>query len=106
MEQNLSSDGQYKNWLIELKRKIRATQIKAALAVNGELLSLYWELGKEICEKQRKASWGDIIIDQLSKDLSSAFPGVKGFSRRNLFYIRKWYIFYCDFEKVQQVVAL
>jgi predicted nuclease of restriction endonuclease-like (RecB) superfamily len=68
-------------------------------------LNLYWELGREICEKQEKANWGDALIDQLAKDLSAAFPGVKGFSRRNLFYIKQWYIFYNDFEKVPQVVA-
>jgi len=94
MVHNLSIDRQYKKWIIELKDKIRTTQIKAAMAVNRELLSLYWELGKEICEKQEKANWGEGLIDQLAKDLSAAFPGVKGFSRANLFFIWKWYRFY------------
>jgi hypothetical protein len=106
MVQNLAVDRQYKKWVIELKNKIHTTQIKAAMSINKELLNLYWELGKEICEKQQKANWGDTLIDQLAKDLSAAFPGVKGFSRRNLFYIRKWYIFYTGFGIVQQVVAL
>jgi predicted nuclease of restriction endonuclease-like (RecB) superfamily len=94
MVHNLSIDRQYKKWIIELKDKIRTTQIKAAMAVNRGLLSLYWELGKEICEKQEKANWGEGLIDQLAKDLSAAFPGVKGFSRANLFFIWKWYRFY------------
>jgi predicted nuclease of restriction endonuclease-like (RecB) superfamily len=106
MVQNLSVDRQYKKWFVELKDKIRATQIKAALAVNRELLSLYWALGKEIYEKQQNANWGDTLIEQLAKDLSAAFPGVKGFSTRNLFYIRKWYIFYTNIEIVPQVVAV
>ena len=106
MVHNLSVDSQYKKWLVELKKKIRTTQIKAALAVNNELLGLYWELGKDICEKQRSANWGEMLIGQLANDLSTAFPGVKGFSRRNLFYIRKWYIFYNDIGIVQQVVAV
>jgi len=106
MVQNLSADRKYRKWFVELKDKIRTTQIKAAVAVNSELLNLYWGLGKEIYEKQRMANWGDTLIDQLAKDLSAAFPGVKGFSRRNLFYIRKWYIFYTNIGIVPQVVAL
>lgn len=105
MAQNLLVDKQYKKWVVELKDKIRTTQIKAAMTVNRELLNLYWELGREICEKQEKANWGEGLIDQLAKDLSTAFPGVKGFSPRNLLYIRKWYRFYRSSEIVPQVVA-
>src|ERR1700722_20031567 len=105
MAQNLSVDKQYKKWIVELKDKIRTTQIKAAITVNRELLNLYWELGREICEKQEKANWGEGLIDQLAKDLSAAFPDIKGFSRCNLFYIRKWYLFYRDIGIAPQVVA-
>lgn len=106
MVHNLSIDRQYKKWIIELKGKIRTKQIKAAMTVNSELLDLYWELGKAICEKQQEANWGDSLIEQMAKDLLAAFPGMKGFSRRNLFYIRKWYISYSEIEIVPQVVAL
>jgi predicted nuclease of restriction endonuclease-like (RecB) superfamily len=61
-------------------------------------------LGREICEKQKKAEWGDGLIDQLAKDLSAEFPGMKGFSRTNLFFIKKWYLFYRANEIVSQVV--
>ena len=105
MAQNLSVDKQYEKWIVELKDKIRTTQIKAAMTVNRELLNLYWELGREICEKQEKANWGEGLMDQLAKDLSAAFPDIKGFSVRNLFYIRKWYLFYRGLEIVPQVVA-
>ena len=105
MAQNLSVDKRYKKWIVELKDKIRTTQIKAAMTVNRELLNLYWELGRDICEKQEKANWGEGLIDQLAKDLSAAFPDIKGFSVRNLFYIRKWYLFYRGLEIVPQVVA-
>ena len=105
MAQNLSVDKQYEKWIVELKDKIRTTQIKAAMTVNRELLNLYWELGRDICEKQEKANWGEGLIDQLAKDLSAAFPDIKGFSVRNLFYIRKWYLFYRGLEIVPQVVA-
>lgn len=105
MAHNLSVDKQYKKWIVELKDKIRTTQIKAAIAVNTALLNLYWELGKEICEKQEKANWGDALIDQLAKDLSAAFPEIRGFSRTNMFYIRKWFLFYQLSGKVPQLVG-
>ncbi|MES2850152.1 MAG: PDDEXK nuclease domain-containing protein [Bacteroidota bacterium] len=85
---------EYINWLKQLKERIRSAQIKAASRVNAELLFLYWELGKEIQEKEQEARWGTKLIEQLSKDLLNEFPGMKGFSRTNLFYIKKWYLFY------------
>jgi predicted nuclease of restriction endonuclease-like (RecB) superfamily len=85
---------EYNQWLAQLKEKIRYSQLKAALKVNSELLSLYWDLGKAITEKQEQSNWGDKIITQLSADLSSEFPEIKGFSMTNLKYIRKWYQFY------------
>jgi|ERR1035437_671028 predicted nuclease of restriction endonuclease-like (RecB) superfamily len=88
----ISSD--YKGWLIELKSKIKQSQIKAALSVNSELIRLYWELGTQIVEKQRKTSWGAGFIDQLSKDLKDEFPDITGFSKRNIELIKQWYLFY------------
>jgi len=105
MEKRLVPDSQYKKWMMELKTRIQSAQVKAAIAVNRELLELYWELGREICEKQKVANWGDGLIVQLAKDLSAAFPGVKGFSRANLFFIRKWYLFY-ESAIVEQAVRL
>ena len=106
MEVLIATDKQYKKWLIELKNKIQAGQIKAAMRVNRELLNTYWELGKEIATKQQQANWGEALIPQLSIDLSAAFPEMKGFSRTNLFYIRQWYLFYKSAsEKVQQLVG-
>ncbi len=79
MSSIISRDKAYKSWTEELKKRIQATQIKATLKVNSELLDLYWELGQEIIAKQKVSNWGDAIIDQLSKDLAAAFPGMKGF---------------------------
>jgi hypothetical protein len=73
----------YMQWLAELKEKIRSSQLKAALKVNAEMLYLYWQMGKAITEKQEESQWGDKIITQLSKDLSSEFPDIKGFSSTN-----------------------
>jgi len=87
-------ESDYTQWLARLKEKIRGSQLKAALIVNKELLSLYWYLGKAIAEKQIQANSGDRIIPQLSKDLISEFPEIKGFSVTNLKYVRRWHQFY------------
>ncbi|MBS1664395.1 MAG: DUF1016 family protein [Bacteroidetes bacterium] len=103
MVQKVVLEKQHRKWLVGVKERIRSTQVKAAVALNRELLELYWHLGKEICKEQKRSSWGDGLIERLAGDLGKVFPGVKGFSRANLFYIRKWYLFYQD-EKVSQVV--
>lgn len=94
MKFNLISDKNYRTWLENIKLKVRNAQLKAAVRVNNELLVLYWELGADIIAKQAKAKWGDGLIEQLSKDLSAEFRDIKGFSRSNLMYIKKWYLFY------------
>lgn len=102
----IKHDADYKKWLNGLKQKFRIVQVKAAIAVNSEMLHFYWELGADIVEKQSAAKWGDKFIRQLSLDLMSEFPGIKGFSERNLKYIRQWYLFYAQDPKFgQQLVA-
>jgi predicted nuclease of restriction endonuclease-like (RecB) superfamily len=91
---SLSTNSDYKNWLIELKANIKRSQIKAALAVNSELIQLYWDLGKQIVEKQEYAKWGSGFIDQLSKDLKAEFPEMGGFSAYNLRMCRTFYSFH------------
>ena len=75
---------EYRQWLKTVKSKIRSTQVKAAVAVNRELIQFYWELGKMIVEEQERSNWGDKIIELLSVDLKKEMPGVAGFSRSNL----------------------
>ncbi len=94
MSNNQLRDTDYKVWLVDIKSRIRNVQIKAALKVNTELLSFYWELGADIVARQQNTSWGDGFLLQLSKDLMAEFPEMKGFSRRNLELIRKWYLYY------------
>ncbi len=97
---------EYKAWITNLKERIRSAQIKAALQVNAELIGLYWQLGSEIVQKEQVATWGDKWLHQLSKDLISEFPEMKGFSRSNLYYIKKWFLFYSShLTIVQQVVG-
>ncbi|NOX90378.1 MAG: DUF1016 domain-containing protein [Calditrichaeota bacterium] len=91
--------------MAELKTKFRQAQIKAAIKVNTSLLEFYWELGSDIVEKQKKAKWGSGFLKQISKDLMSEFPDVKGFSLRNLKYIRQWYLFYFQENVIGQQAA-
>jgi predicted nuclease of restriction endonuclease-like (RecB) superfamily len=95
-------DSEYKNWISEIKSKIRAAQIKAALAVNAVVIEFYWDLGQMIVEKQ--TAWGTKFIEQLSKDLQAEFPDMKGLSTRNLKYCRSFCEFYNN-TIGQQVVA-
>lgn len=97
---------EYRQWLTELKQNIRKSQIKAAVAINTELIRLYWDLGKQIVEKQENAQWGSGFIEQLSKDLNAEFPEIKGLSARNLWKCKKLYQFYHqEFTILPQVVA-
>lgn len=102
----LASNSDFCSWVSQLKKDIRTTQIKAAVRVNSELLRLYWRMGADICEKQKSASWGDGWLKELSRELTMEFPDMKGFSYRNLKYIRQWYQFYNQHIIIgQQVVA-
>jgi len=85
---------EYKAFLHEVKQHIKSSQAKAALAVNSSLIRLYWSIGKLISEKQTAYSWGTNIIDQLSIDLKIDFPGISGFSARNLRDTKRFYLFY------------
>jgi predicted nuclease of restriction endonuclease-like (RecB) superfamily len=99
-------ESEYKAWVVELKSRLRAMQLKAAISVNSALLEFYWELGAEIVERQKSSTWGDGFLKQLSQDLMADFPEMKGFSKRNLEQIRRWYIFYgSDSSIAQQPVA-
>ena len=95
----------YVTALKTLKEKIRTAQIKAALSVNSEMISLYWEIGKTIVQNQNQQGWGSKIIDKLSKDLQSAFPNIKGFSSANLRYMKSFYEAYHGVIICQQAVG-
>jgi len=92
----------YQLLLVDLKERIRSAQIKAALAVNRELVSLYWQIGREIVERQREHGWGTQVIDRLATDLRHEFPEMKGFSRRNLHYMRAFATAYPDRASMEQ----
>jgi len=88
-----------------VKARIRAAQLKAVLAVNHELVSLYWHIGKDIIERQDKEGWGSKVVERLAKDLYREFPGMGGFSRSNLLYMRAFAEAYPKVSIVQQLVG-
>ena len=96
---------EYKTWLADLKKRIRSSQIKAALRTNDAMIELYWSIGADIVERQAEAKWGSGIIPQLSLDLKVEFPNTEGFSERNLRYMRSFYQFYSKYPILQQLVA-
>jgi len=102
---NLILDRAYISLLNDIKQKVAAARIKAGRAVNQELISLYWEIGKAITEKQKKNSWGDGIVEQLAGDLKKEYGSVLGFSVQNLWYMRRFYLEYRGSSILQRLVG-
>lgn len=95
----------YANWLRELKTRIYGAQQRATLAVNRELVLLYWQIGRDILARQAEQGWGAKVIERLAHDLRTAFPDMKGFSPRNLKYMRAFAEAWTEPEFVQQAAA-
>jgi predicted nuclease of restriction endonuclease-like (RecB) superfamily len=95
----------YDEFLKDLKARIRTAQIKAALAVNRELVLLYWQIGCQILARQKSEGWGTKVVEQLAKDLKSEFPDMTGLSRTNLLYMRAFAEAYPDESIVQQAAG-
>jgi len=95
----------YGQLLVELKHRIQTAQLRASLAVNRELVLLYWQIGRDILSRQERESWGAKVIDRLAADLKSAFPDMRGFSPRNLKYMRAFAQAWQEESIVQQLVA-
>ena len=81
----------YAPLLADLKARVRAAQVKAALSVNRELILLYWHIGREILRAQKAEGWGTKVVERLAKDLATEFPEMSGFSRANLLRMRSFY---------------
>lgn len=95
----------YADWLAELKTRIHSAQQRATLVVNRELVLLYWQIGRDILARQAEQGWGAKVIERLAHDLRTAFPDMKGFSPRNLKYMRAFAGAWPDAEFVQQAAA-
>ncbi|WP_227324153.1 PDDEXK nuclease domain-containing protein [Acidisoma silvae] len=95
----------YTDWLANLKMRIRDTRLRTALAVNSELILLYWNIGRDILIRQERDGWGAKVVDRLAIDLRAEFPDSRGFSRANLLYMRAFAEAWPDLPIVQQVVG-
>ena len=105
MAKSQSLPDAYPALLQELKRRIRESQLRASVSVNRELVLLYWRIGRDILARQERERWGAKVIDRLAADLKNAFPEMKGFSPRNLKYMRAFAESWPDEEFVQAVLA-
>ncbi|WP_347394771.1 DUF1016 N-terminal domain-containing protein, partial [Parabacteroides leei] len=88
---NISETKEYSLFLYEVKSRIRSAQYEAMKAVNKEMISLYWELGRRIYEQQNQLGWGRSVVENLSKDIQKEFPGIKGFGTSNLWDMARFY---------------
>lgn len=104
MTQPLVPEG-YEEFLADLKQRIRTAQVRAALSVNRELVLLYWGVGRSILARQADEGWGTRVIDRLAADLRRSFPEMKGFSPRNLKYMRAFASAWPEEAVVQQAAA-
>jgi predicted nuclease of restriction endonuclease-like (RecB) superfamily len=95
---------EYINLLVEIKQRIRSAQYEALKAVNKELITLYWDIGKMIVTRQEGATWGKSVVEQLAKDLQNEFPGISGFSTANLWRMRLFYDTFANNEKLAPLV--
>jgi predicted nuclease of restriction endonuclease-like (RecB) superfamily len=101
-------DAEYSEWIAEVKYRYRSAQVKAAVKVNGEKLLFNWQLGRDLVQKKAEERWGAGVVEQVSLDLKKEFPNVDGFSTSNLWYMKKWYLFYTNHassEKLQRLVG-
>jgi len=93
----------YAAFVADLKARIQSARISAARAVNRDLILLYWDIGRDIVEKQAALGLGESVIEQLAKDLQKAFPGMRGFSTANLWAMRRVYMEYGRDPIIQQL---
>lgn len=94
-------DTDYADWIAEVKHRYRSAQVKAAVRVNAEKLLFNWQLGRDLVQKKAEERWGAGVVEQISLDLKKEFPQDDGFSTSNLWYMKKWYLFYTDKANLQ-----
>jgi predicted nuclease of restriction endonuclease-like (RecB) superfamily len=90
----ISVHSDYLHAIQEIKQRIQTTQTQAVLAVNSEMLNLYWYIGQKIVTLQQAQKWGSAVVEQIASDLQDENPGIQGFSRSNLFAMRQFYLFF------------
>lgn len=95
----------YQTLLSDIKNVLRSGRMKAIRQLSKAVIESYWDVGKHISESQQQHGWGKSIVEQLSRDLQKEFPGVEGFSTRNLWDMRRLYLTYCEYPNMRHVVA-
>ena len=98
-------DSEYIQWIHEIKQRYRNSQIKAAVKVNSEQLLFNWQLGKDLVTRKAEEKWGTGIVNQVSLDLQAEFPEAKGFSSRNLWFMKQWYAFYATNPEIKGIIS-
>lgn len=98
-------DEDYRKWINEIKERYRNAQIKAAVKVNYEQLLFNWEMGRDLVTRRAEEKWGKGVVEQVSLDLQDAFPNVKGFSARNLWFMKQWYLFYASEAQSRDLIS-
>lgn len=101
-------DADYADWIADIKSRYRSAQAKAAVKVNAEKLLFNWQLGRDLVQKKAEERWGAGVVEQVSLDLKREFPNADGFSTSNLWYMKKWYLFYANGdaeEKPQRAIG-
>lgn len=103
--QDVNLDSEYVQWIHEIKQRFRNSQIKAAVKVNSEQLLFNWQLGRDLVVRKAEEKWGTGIVNQVSLDLQDEFPEAKGFSARNLWFMKQWYTFYASNNKAVSLIS-
>ncbi len=98
-------DNDYIEWIHDIKNRFRNSQIKAAVKVNSEQLLFNWQLGRDLVVRKAEEKWGSGIVEQISMDLQAEFPKAKGFSARNLWFMKQWYTFYASKDEASILIA-
>ncbi len=101
---DVALDKEYVQWLHEIKQRFRSAQVKAAVRINSEQLLFNWQLGRDLVARKAEEKWGSGIVEQVSLDLQAEFPNAKGFSARNLWNMKKWYLFYAKDERISEML--
>ena len=103
--QGVKLDSEYVQWIHEIKQRYRNSQIKAAVKVNSEQLLFNWQLGRDLVVRKAEEKWGTGIVNQVSLDLQAEFPETKGFSARNLWFMKQWYSFYATNPEIKSLIS-
>lgn len=99
-------DSDYVTWLSEIKRRYVSAQIKASIKINIEKLRFNWSMGRDLVMRKAEEKWGSGVVEQLSLDLQETFPKEKGFSSRNMWRMKQWYLFFSTTEANEKLLHL